>query len=69
MLAPSIFNNRLFQLAATAATLAATAKGSTLLSAQALSFVHLLAWGTWLGSIVWTTFVAGAPLGGRGWGA
>ena len=59
MLSPSIFNNRLFQLAAVAATLALAAQSSALLPAQGLGFVHLLAYGTWLGSIAWTTFVAG----------
>lgn len=48
MLAPSIFNNNAFRLLATAATLGVAAKSSVYLPAQALSFVHLLAYGSWL---------------------
>ena len=59
MLAPSIFNNNLLRLAATGAAVALAAKSSVLLPAQGLSFVHLLAYGTWLGSVIWTTFIAG----------
>ncbi len=63
MLSASIFNNNLFRLAATAATVALTAKTSAYLPAQGLAFVHLLAYGTWLGSTIWTTFIAGARHG------
>lgn len=59
MLAPSLANNNFFRLAATAATVAIAAKSSALIPAQGLSFIQLLAYGTWLGSIVWTTFVGG----------
>lgn len=64
MLAPSLFNNNLVRLAATAAVIVATAKASGHLPAQALSFLHLAAYGTWLGAIIWTTFIAGAKWAG-----
>ncbi|GAB4813111.1 hypothetical protein N2152v2_000157 [Parachlorella kessleri] len=64
MLAPSIFNNNLLRLAAMGAAVALAAKSSVLLPAQGLSFVHLLAYGTWLGSVIWTTFIAGIGIVG-----
>jgi hypothetical protein len=48
-------------LPAAAATVAAAARGTALLPSSGIAFVHLLAYSTWLGSLVWTTFVAGEP--------
>ena len=42
-----------------AATVAASSRGTAVLGLAGISFVHLLAYSVWLGSIFWTTFVAG----------
>lgn len=42
-----------------AGTVAAAARGTAYLPTTGIAFVHLLAYGVWLGSMVWTTFVAG----------
>jgi hypothetical protein len=43
-----------------AVTVAAAARGTAYLPTTGIAFVHLLAYAVWLGSMVWTTFVAGA---------
>ena len=48
-----------------AAVVAAAARGTAYLPTAGIAFVHLLAYGSWLGAIVWTTFIAGGWVGGR----
>ncbi|KAL4427167.1 hypothetical protein ABPG77_001171 [Micractinium sp. CCAP 211/92] len=57
--APSAANKNIVRLLAATAVVAAAARGTAYLPATGVAFVHLLAYGTWLGTIVWTTFVAG----------
>lgn len=45
-----------------AAVLAAARFSPAYLSSKALGFVHLLAFGTFLGTNLWTTFVAGLTM-------
>jgi hypothetical protein len=59
--APSAANKNWVRLLAVSATVAAAARGTALLPSSGIAFVHLLAYSTWLGSLVWTTFVAGEP--------
>ncbi len=42
--------------------MAAASRGTAYLPAAGIAFVHLLAWGTWLGTLVYTTFVVGLTL-------
>jgi hypothetical protein len=56
---PSVANKNWARVAAVAATVAAASRGTSYLPATGAAFVHLLAYSTWLGAIVWTTFVAG----------
>lgn len=60
--APSVSNNNLVRLLAVTAVVAAGARGTAFLPATGVAFVHLLAYGSWLGTIVWTTFVAGITM-------
>lgn len=53
-------NNMALRAGAVAATLALASQGKALgLSVQALTFLHTLVYGTWWGSMFYTTFVAG----------
>lgn len=56
---PSASNKNWVRAVAVAATVAAAARGTAELPAAGAAFVHLLAFGTWFGAIVWTTFIAG----------
>ena len=49
-------------IAVSAAVLAAARFSPAYLSSKALGFVHLLAFGTFLGTNIWTTFVAGLTM-------
>lgn len=63
MLDPSVANkNWVRLLAASAAVLAAARFSPSFLSSKALGFVHLLAFGTYLGTNIWTTFIAGLTM-------
>ena len=56
---PSVANKNWVRVAAIAATVAAAARGTAYLPQAGMAFVHLLAYSTWLGALVWTTFIAG----------
>ncbi|KAL3135000.1 hypothetical protein ABBQ32_007951 [Trebouxia sp. C0010 RCD-2024] len=63
MLEPSVANKNWVRLiAVSAAVLAAARFSPAYLSSKALGFVHLLAFGTFLGTNIWTTFVAGLTM-------
>ena len=49
-------------LAVSAAVLAAARFSPSYLSSKALGFVHLLAFGTYVGTNIWTTFIAGLTM-------
>ena len=49
-------------LAVSVAVLAAARFSPAYLSSKALGFVHLIAFGTFLGTNIWTTFVAGLTM-------
>ncbi|PSC74334.1 Transmembrane 205 [Micractinium conductrix] len=57
--APSAANKNIVRLLAVSAVVAAAARGTAYLPTAGIAFVHLLAYGSWLGAIVWTTFIAG----------
>ena len=60
MLEPSLANNPLVRVASIVAITAVSAKaGGALLSAKLLAFVHLMAFGTWFGTLAWTSTVFG----------
>ena len=69
MVAPRAANRPWVRAAAVGVAFAAAARGTALLPATGVAFVHCLAWGTWLGGVAWTTFITGG-LGGGGvyWG-
>ncbi|KAI3423407.1 hypothetical protein D9Q98_010624 [Chlorella vulgaris] len=60
--APSASNKNWVRLLAISGTVAAAARGTAYLPTTGIAFVHLLAYGVWLGSMVWTTFVAGLTM-------
>ncbi|EFN53418.1 hypothetical protein CHLNCDRAFT_136618 [Chlorella variabilis] len=62
MLEPSTSNKRWVRLLVLSATVAAAARGTAYLPTAGVAFVHLLAYGIWLGSLVWTSFVAGITM-------
>lgn len=62
MLEPSAANNPLVRVLTVAAAVTAVSSGSTLLSGHGAAFVHVLAYGTLLGSIVFNTFVVGLTM-------
>lgn len=49
-------------LALSAAVLVAARFSPSYLSGKALGFVHLLAFGTYVGTNIWTTFIAGLTM-------
>lgn len=60
MLEPSLANNPLVRVASIVGITAVSAKaGGALLSAKILAFVHLMAFGTWFGTLAWTSTVFG----------
>jgi hypothetical protein len=59
MLQPSLANKPLVRFAALAAVVAAAARSTAFLPSAALGFVHVLAYGTWFGTLAWTSFVFG----------
>lgn len=59
MLEPSVANKPLVRLAALAAVVASLARGTGFLSQTGIGFVHMLAFGSWFGTLVWTSFVLG----------
>ncbi|BDA49679.1 probable transmembrane protein 205 at C-terminar half [Coccomyxa sp. Obi] len=62
MLEPSAFNKNWVRLAWVSAALIVAARSTEFLPVKAAGFIHLLAWGVWLGSNVWTTFIAGITM-------
>jgi hypothetical protein len=56
------FNTPLFRAAALVGAAVLAQSQSTLLSRKTLALIHLLAFGTWFGSVVYTTFVAGITM-------
>ncbi|KIY99928.1 hypothetical protein MNEG_8032 [Monoraphidium neglectum] len=62
MLAPSAANNNVVRALTVAAAVAAVSGGTTLLSPQGAAFVHVLAFGTLLGSIIFNTFIVGLTM-------
>lgn len=62
MLAPSLANKQWVRLAATALVVAGLARSTGFLPVNGVLFVHMLANATWLGSVVWTTFIAGITM-------
>ncbi|KAK9839671.1 hypothetical protein WJX81_004765 [Elliptochloris bilobata] len=62
MLDPSLANKNQVRLLAVAVAVLLTARSMEFWSGQVARSVHLLAYGTWLGSLVWTTFVAGITM-------
>ncbi len=59
MLSPSIANNPIVRTAALAATVAGAAYSTAFIPAAAVGFVHMLVFGTWFGTLAWTSFVFG----------
>ena len=59
MLEPSTANKPLVRLAALAGVVLVAAKSTSFLPAAALGFVHMLTFGTWFGTLAWTSFVFG----------
>ncbi len=50
------------RLAWVSAALIVAARSTEFLPVKAAGFIHVLAWGVWLGSNVWTTFIAGITM-------
>eukprot|EP00775_Hariotina_reticulata_P012764 gene12764-12893_t len=59
MLEPSVANTTWGRAVGVAAAVAATAASTTVMPAQAASFVHLMAYGIFLGTNVWNSFFVG----------
>ena len=59
MLEPSVANKPLVRVAALVAVVASLARGTGFLSQTGIGFVHMLAFGSWFGTLVWTSFVLG----------
>lgn len=60
MLEPSLANNPWVRLASVMAVVGASAKATgTFLSLQGIGFVHMIAFGTWFGTLAWTSTVFG----------
>ena len=69
MLAPSAANTPVVRVLAVAAAVAAISSGSSVLSNQGAAFVHLLAYGTLLGTLLFNTFVGARwGVGAGAWG-
>lgn len=47
------------RLAWVSAAVVLAARSTEFLPTQAAAFLHVAAWGLWLGSNIWTTFIAG----------
>lgn len=62
VLEPSVVNKNWVRVAALAAAIAAAARSTSLWHSHAVSFVHLLSVGTFLGTSLWTTFFAGIAM-------
>ena len=59
MLEPSIANNPVVRVVSLAATVAAAAYSTAFLPSAAIGFVHMLVFGTWFGTLAWTSFIFG----------
>ncbi|EIE18790.1 hypothetical protein COCSUDRAFT_60092 [Coccomyxa subellipsoidea C-169] len=62
MLEPSAFNKNWVRLAWVSAALVVAARSTEFLPVNVAVFIHLMAWGLWLGSNIWTTFIAGITM-------
>lgn len=62
MLAPSAANNQVVRVLTVAAAVAAISGGSTVLSNQGAAFVHVLAYGSLLGTLIFNTFIVGLTM-------
>lgn len=63
MLKPSVANNPIVRTAALAATVAGAAYSTAFLPAAGVGFVHMLVFGTWFGTLAWTSFIFGKKMG------
>jgi hypothetical protein len=59
MLEPSVANNVYVRVASIAAVVAVSAKATGFLTLKAIGFIHAMAFGTWFGTLAWTSFVFG----------
>eukprot|EP00889_Picochlorum_renovo_P005416 jgi/Picre1/32446/NNA_007792.t1 len=59
MLEPSVANKPLVRFAALAAIVAASAKATGFLTVKSIGFIHMMAFGAWFGTLVWTSFIFG----------
>jgi len=59
MLEPSVANKPLVRFAALAAVVATAARSTGFLPSAGIGFVHMLAFGTWFGTLAWTSFIFG----------
>jgi len=60
--APAVHNRNSVRLLALLSTLLLASGSTVFVSKQLTLFVHLLAYATWLGSVIYTTFVAGITM-------
>lgn len=65
MLDPSPANTPVVRALTVCAAVAAASGGTTLLSSQGAAFVHVLAYGTLLGTLVFNTFIVGLTMFGN----
>ncbi|CAM9615945.1 unnamed protein product [Scytosiphon promiscuus] len=59
---PAVHNKNPVRVAAILAAAGLAAKGSLLVPGNLAKFLHMLAFASWLGSTIWTTFVAGITM-------
>jgi hypothetical protein len=62
MLTPSVANTQWVRALAAAVAIALAARSTAFLPASAVGFVHIFCYGSWLGTLVWTTFIAGITM-------
>lgn len=59
MLEPSLANKTWVRLIALSATVAIAARSTAFLSSSIVGFIHMLTFGTWFGTVAYTSFVVG----------
>lgn len=59
MLEPSVANNPVVRAVSLAATVAAAAYSTAFFPAAAIGFIHVMVFGTWFGTLAWTSFIFG----------
>ncbi|CAL5220682.1 g2731 [Coccomyxa viridis] len=62
MLEPSAFNKNWVRLAWVSAAVIIAARSTEFVPVKVAALVHVLAWGLWLGSNIWTTFAVGITM-------